>query len=369
MIENSNLEKIINNLSRMEKNENNKVKLNRIKFCQEFIERIITNNISLKETCPFNYFYIGESFESSLHGEYKENFGIFYLSCARFLKEYILYLERLKRHPINPFITSLWENFKDDDLSLLDERLIKQAEYIKNEMTINILNFYLGEDGFNAFKEYDKLKINIDETNKKILENKEIIETFISEKEESIKNFLSKKEQSVKRLEEVLNKQKTAFNFVGLSNGFENLLMKKINARKWTFGFLIGISIALLATPLVYICLLLNNLEIIKNPELWKALLPFIGLEIIILYFFRVTLNHYNSIQTQIMQLELRQSLCQFIQNYADYAKEIKEKDSASLEKFENLIFSSILSSPDKVPSTFDGLDQLANIVKEMRKS
>ncbi|HDR1137280.1 TPA: hypothetical protein QB640_002020 [Pasteurella multocida] len=69
------------------------------------------------------------------------------------------------------------------------------------------------------------------------------------------------------------------------------------------------------------------------------------------------------------MQLELRQSLCQFIQNYADYAKEIKEKDSASLEKFENLIFSSILSSPDKVPSTFDGLDQLANIVKEMRKS
>ncbi|WP_232014959.1 hypothetical protein [Pasteurella multocida] len=280
-----------------------------------------------------------------------------------------MYLERLKRHPINPFITSLWENFKDDDLSLLDERLIKQAEYIKNEMTINILNFYLGEDGFNAFKEYDKLKIHIDETNKKILENKEIIETFISEKEESIKNFLSKKEQSVKRLEEVLNKQKTAFNFVGLSNGFENLLMKKINARKWTFGFLIGISIALLATPLVYICLLLNNLEIIKNPELWKALLPFIGLEIIILYFFRVTLNHYNSIQTQIMQLELRKSLCQFIQNYADYAKEIKEKDSASLEKFENLIFSSILSSPDKVPSTFDGLDQLANIVKEMRKS
>ncbi|HDR2368651.1 TPA: hypothetical protein QBZ90_002352, partial [Pasteurella multocida] len=73
----------------------------------------------------------------------------------------------------------------------------------------------------------------MDETNKKILENKEIIETFISEKEESIKNFLSKKEQSVKRLEEVLNKQKTAFNFVGLSNGFENLLMKKINARKW----------------------------------------------------------------------------------------------------------------------------------------
>ena len=85
------------------------------------------------------------------------------------------------------------------------------------------------------------------------------------------------------------------------------------------------------------------------------------------IYFFRVVLNHYNSIQTQIMQIELRQSLCQFIQSYAKYAKEIKEKDGASLEKFENLIFSSILSTPDKVPSTFDGIEQLSNLIKNIK--
>lgn len=109
------------------------------------------------------------------------------------------------------------------------------------------------------------------------------------------------------------------------------------------------------------------SVDTINDPYIWKLAIPFTGAEIILLYFFRVILNHYNSLQTQIMQLELRQSLCQFIQSYADYAKEIKEKDGASLEKFENLIFSSILSSPDKVPSTFDGLEQLSNLIKNMR--
>lgn len=99
----------------------------------------------------------------------------------------------------------------------------------------------------------------------------------------------------------------------------------------------------------------------------WEHTLPIFGLEFVLIYFFRVVLTHYNSIQTQIMQIELRQSLCQFIQSYADYAKEIKEKDGGSLEKFENLIFSSILSTPDKVPSTFDGLEQLSNLIKNLK--
>nr|WP_202819706.1 hypothetical protein [Thaumasiovibrio occultus] len=69
------------------------------------------------------------------------------------------------------------------------------------------------------------------------------------------------------------------------------------------------------------------------------------------------------------MQLELRQTLCQFIQSYADYAKEIKAKDGASLEKFENLIFSGILADSDKVPSTFDGLEQIGAMLKSIKGS
>ena len=67
------------------------------------------------------------------------------------------------------------------------------------------------------------------------------------------------------------------------------------------------------------------------------------------------------------MQIELRQSLCQFIQSYADSAKEIKEKDGTSLDKFENLIFSNIVSTSEQVPSTFDGLEHITNSLKSAK--
>ncbi|URJ84392.1 hypothetical protein M9411_06580 [Pasteurella multocida] len=368
MIQDSTLEKTIDDLLRMKTVEADSIKLNRIEFCKEFVERTLLNqNNFLKEVCPFNYFHIGKNFESYLYGKYRDDFNTFYICCARFLKEYILYLKRKQMHTISPFITSLWEKFEDDDLSSLDDRFIKHIEYIKNKMAVDILNFYFGEDGFKAFKDYEKSKIHIDETNDKILENKKNIENLISNKEEEIKTLLSEKEKSVKRLEEVLNKQKTAFNFVGLSKGFENLLKKKTDAKYATFFLLGMIGLGLFTIPYLYIYFLFNTPESISNLEHWKIIPGFIGLELILLYFFRVVLLHYTSIQTQIIQLELRQSLCQFIQSYADYAKEIKEKDNVSLEKFENIIFSNILSDSNKVPGTFDGIETLVNLIKEIR--
>lgn len=67
------------------------------------------------------------------------------------------------------------------------------------------------------------------------------------------------------------------------------------------------------------------------------------------------------------MQLELRKALCQFIQSYVDYSTVIKKQDSAALEKFESLIFSGVVSDPEKVPSTFDGLDQIGALLKNVR--
>ncbi|WP_245853263.1 hypothetical protein [Pasteurella oralis] len=351
MLDKTSLQRAIDFLTQQDISEGK----SRYHSCKELLEFLLYNQDELKEIAPFNYHYIGERFENYLlNGTYHNKFEDFYLLCMRFLREIIFYIRRNKDEGF--FLESAWSFFDNETMNSFDDNNHQYVHYIREKMGIDILNFYFGQDGFKAFKEYGKFKIDIDKSNKNLLKNKENFEKFLSEKEES-----------VKRLESVLNEQKTAFNFVGLSKGFENLLDKKITARNWTFGFLIGISIALLATPLVYICLLLNNPEIIKNPELWKPLLPFIGLEIIFLYFFRVILNHYNSIQTQIMQLELRQSLCQFIQSYADYAKEIKEKDDISLEKFENIIFSNILSDGNKVPGTFDGIETLASLIKEIR--
>ncbi|MBK7299223.1 MAG: hypothetical protein IPI79_01660 [Moraxellaceae bacterium] len=70
------------------------------------------------------------------------------------------------------------------------------------------------------------------------------------------------------------------------------------------------------------------------------------------------------SIQSQILQIELRMTLCQFIQNYAEQSKVLKEQNKEGFEKFESLIFSSIVSSDDKIPATFDGVEQLASLLK-----
>jgi hypothetical protein len=94
--------------------------------------------------------------------------------------------------------------------------------------------------------------------------------------------------------------------------------------------------------------------------------LPFIAIELLLLYYFRIVLNMFLSNRSQMMQLQVRNSVCQFIQDYVKFKHENKES-SGGLEKFEALVFSSLAPSDDKVPSTFDGLDQLGDLVKKIK--
>lgn len=94
--------------------------------------------------------------------------------------------------------------------------------------------------------------------------------------------------------------------------------------------------------------------------------LPIIAIEIILLYYFRILLQSYNSSKSQIMQLQMRNALCQFIEPYVQFKEEHKEfKDS--FEKFESQIFSSLAPNDESIPSTFDGLEQLGKLVKTLR--
>jgi hypothetical protein len=88
---------------------------------------------------------------------------------------------------------------------------------------------------------------------------------------------------------------------------------------------------------------------------------------LLFLYFFRITLRSADSCRAQLVQIRLRMTLCSFIQNYADYSTEIKSKNSEALSKFETLIFSGIVSTEEKLPSTFDGIEQLGGLFKAVR--
>ena len=180
---------------------------------------------------------------------------------------------------------------------------------------------------------------------------------------------LKDKNVEVTNLKDKLDKYKIGFNFVGLNQGFANLGKQKDKEAFWMFWSLIGMGVLILVPLITVIILTISGL--FKNEvfciEHLSALLPIISIEAILIYFFRVILFNHKSVKAQKMQIELRQTLCRFIQSYAEYSVKIKEKDNKALEKFENLIFSGIISDSEKLPSTFDGLDQISNLLKNVR--
>ncbi|TOF71502.1 hypothetical protein CGJ16_24825, partial [Vibrio parahaemolyticus] len=163
---------------------------------------------------------------------------------------------------------------------------------------------------------------------------------------------------------------KVGFNFVGLYKGFSDLAAKKEEERKFLLKSLLGLGAMILAPlGIQFVVSLLNagsSSFVLKD---LLTLLPLISVEIILVYFFRIVLHNYKATKTQIVQIELRQTLCQFIQSYAQYASTIKKDDETALEKFENLIFSGIMSDSEKLPATFDGIEQLSSLFKSVKGS
>lgn len=89
----------------------------------------------------------------------------------------------------------------------------------------------------------------------------------------------------------------------------------------------------------------------------------------VLLYFFRISLSNIKSLKSQLLQIDLRLTLCSFIHNYAGDTEVLRnDKTKDSFEKFESVIFSPIVSTEDKMPNTFDGLEQLTAMIKEFKR-
>ncbi|KXO86756.1 hypothetical protein AYK86_12795 [Acinetobacter venetianus] len=202
------------------------------------------------------------------------------------------------------------------------------------------------------------------------------VDEFIRTKDESIAKIdtwnieYEQKESAVKNLKDKLDTYQTAFNFVGLYQGFSQL---KKNKDDELFGLNIQYYILIFfmaGMPIVEFIWLFNNFdENFKTVHLVVLALPSITLLFILFWFFRIILHNIKSVKSQIMQLELRMTLCQFIQSYAEKSKELKVANKEGFEKFENLIFSSIVSSDEKIPSTFDGMEHITNFVKNFKSN
>jgi hypothetical protein len=181
---------------------------------------------------------------------------------------------------------------------------------------------------------------------------------------------LSERERRVRDIETNLRGQAEQLNFVGLSQAFSQQISGKVRENRAHVTLLIFSGLALLALPFVPLIAGSHvGLSGVWNIESLPKLAPFAVSELVMLYIFRVFLRNYMSVKAQLVQLELRKSLCAFVQNYAEFVGPLrKQGDPKTLEKFETLVFSGISPDPRNVPSQFDGLEAVVNTVKGINK-
>lgn len=184
------------------------------------------------------------------------------------------------------------------------------------------------------------------------------------------KEEIEKSENRVNELKKILDNHETAFNFVGLYDGFNMMSVTKEKERdnllKWVR--IAGLAILFpIALDFFLVFYNVNRMEDLQRVAL-ISFIPMVSVIAILIYYFRILLHSLNEVKAQLLQIELRKTLCQFIQSYVKYSQEMKNMDIESLSKFENIIFSGLVSSSEKLPSTFDGLEQLTNIIQAIRK-
>ncbi|MFH1913707.1 MAG: hypothetical protein ABIK45_05475 [Pseudomonadota bacterium] len=179
---------------------------------------------------------------------------------------------------------------------------------------------------------------------------------------------LAAREKRVQDLNDTLAKHETAFNFVGLFDGFNRMSKTKRWGQAY-LGLLVSIlGIFTISLTLYKVWLVTQNPPDPSSLGTYLTMIPSITLIVVLVYFFRVAVMEYKSVKSQLLQIELRKTLCQFIQSYCTYSQEIKTKDKEALARFEQIIFSGIVSDANRIPTAFDGLEQLIQTIKAATK-
>ncbi|EIJ0936047.1 hypothetical protein ACP7IB_003452 [Vibrio cholerae] len=298
--------------------------------------------------CQINIMWIGDDFIDEMTKNKMDKYALDTLcgSCFRFMVEYDL--------SIKSDISRDLSAFKRELLSYIDSfeyDAKAQIEFAQYEMPISIFKNVVYSAEVNDIRNFDAITKHA--SNLKLEWDKD----------------LEAKKEEVINIKNSLEKYKNAYNFVGLYDGFNDLHTEKTkekdNILKWMRILSILIIIPMLA-ELVYVYLNVSDFEKVKK-LLILSFLPTISLVGISIYYFRILLINYKSVKSQILQLDLRKTLCRFIQHYADYSKQIKSHDKESLDRFESIIFSGIVADNEKLPSTFDGIEQLSKLIKSVK--
>ncbi|MFZ3054245.1 MAG: hypothetical protein WA099_12675 [Sulfuricurvum sp.] len=232
--------------------------------------------------------------------------------------------------------------FIQKELESLKEQLYQSKLDIEKLNTINFNTKNFNE----KFDQFQKLH---DENELHNSEMKTLFDKFNFEKEK------------VQALLDDLKENKHQLNVAKLDKGFTSLLLKKEKEGKKVLSLLRIFGGLILTVPLTSFSLVITHFTI----SIAMAI-PLLTIEIFLVYYFRIFLHNYNSIEEQILQLENKSSLLQFISDYMEY-KQDNDVKSDDIAKFEDIIFSKISPNMKTIPTSPDLIslvEKIAKIVK-----
>ena len=293
--------------------------------------------------CGFNIEAIGDTFVGAANkfaaGDFSELEFAFYAAYR-----YVVECQICFPGQLNGQIISMLSKIEGYECS---GEVAIQVRFVRYQMVIGVVQRFFNHPRVGDIQSLDSLL-------KQAKSERETAESQIKERE-----------AKVLELSKTLERYKTAFNFVGLYDGFKHLRDQKRSEANAGRAWLAILGLVMLIPFFL-------KFSAVFSPNSGLALdtaayVSFVGFELVLEYFFRVGLNGYRSVRAQLMQIDLRMALCQFIQEYANYAKDIQKTSPGTLDKFDQLIFSGIVNDEGAIPSTFDGVEQLANLIGKIK--
>ena len=181
----------------------------------------------------------------------------------------------------------------------------------------------------------------------------------LNKQEKHIDDKVKEYQRKADDLANFIKEQTTKLNFIGLGSAFQSISNEKRSAKKLIFTALIILFLGLLGVPL----LTYKEIYCAETPNYYMAI-PFTVIEFVLLYVFRLFYQQYLFVKSELLQVNLRHNLCAFIEDYMEFKKNNKDN---TVDLFEQLVFSNIISDEKKVPATVDGLESIANLIQAIK--
>ncbi|HCT7446475.1 TPA: hypothetical protein OT746_004032 [Klebsiella variicola] len=326
-----------------------------------FIFLFINRRESLNKYTQFNQKRLKEKAIPSLD-ELKSNRLYFLSNLLRVVYEYYFWTQESDGQPV----------FSDTSILERLDRLSPATDYnvqfiwIERSMPAALTMSVMSSEEFVTLRKMandvcgyeekfsNQIELGTQKANEKIDTISDSLEVLINRAENSqkdISKYVSK-----------LNEYKSEYNFVLLSKAFSKLLTTKQEEYRKNHNTITFFSALLVVIPVG--ALLDHILEWYKVEFNFSALayyLPILSLELLMFYFMRLYYIEGKAIKAQLLQIEQRLSLCEFIHDYVEKKNNSgSEKESWSL--FEKLIFSPIQVSSENIPSLLDGASSIAEL-------